>query len=147
MIEAVRNFAASGRCIYAECGGLMYLSRALTDLDGNRLLLAGILPVETAMLKSRQALGYVEASSAPDSLWGGNSVALRGHEFHYSTVTVDDSVSEGWHAAYSVRRRRSETAEEEGFCKGSVLASYVHVHFASCPEAAGRFVNRCGAAL
>lgn len=149
MLDAVRGLAASGRCIYAECGGLMYLAWALTDLDGNRLPLAGVVPVETAMLKKRKALGYVEVTPTDGSLWtsgtGGNAAALRGHEFHYSTVTVDDSASEGWRPAYSVRRRRSEAAETEGYCKGSVVASYVHLHFASCPEAAGRFVNRCGA--
>jgi cobyrinic acid a,c-diamide synthase len=148
MLDAVRSFAASGRCIYAECGGLMYLARDLTDLDGKRLPLAGILPIETAMLKSRKALGYVEATPAADSLWtygtGNDSVRLRGHEFHYSKVTVDDSASDGWHPAYSVRRQRSAAVETEGFCKGSILASYIHMHFASCPEAAGRFINRCG---
>ena len=151
MLDVVRGFASSGRCIYAECGGLMYLARFLTDLDGNRLALGGLLPVDTVMLKNRQALGYVEAKPAEDSLWssdrGGDTIVLRGHEFHYSTVTVDDSAAGGWRPAYSVRRRRSEKVESEGFCKGSVLASYVHVHFASCPEAAGRFVNRCGASL
>ncbi|MEK7754602.1 MAG: cobyrinic acid a,c-diamide synthase, partial [Acidobacteriota bacterium] len=149
MLDAVRSFAASGRCLYAECGGLMYLARALTNLDGNRLLLAGVLPVETAMLKKRKALGYVEVTPTDGSLWtfgaGGDVAALRGHEFHYSTVTVDDSASDGWRPAYSVRRRRSEAIETEGYCRGSVVASYVHLHFASCPEAAGRFVNRCGA--
>jgi cobyrinic acid a,c-diamide synthase len=148
MLAAVRGFAESGRCIYAECGGLMYLGRGLTDCDGRRHALCGILPIETAMLKKRAALGYVEARPDCDSVWGAGgareALRLRGHEFHYSNVGIDDSAAAGWRPAYSVRRRGREALDAEGFCKGSILASYIHVHFASCPEAAGLFVNRCG---
>jgi len=147
LLEDIRSFAAAGRCIYAECGGLMYLGRALTTLDGSRLALAGVLPIETAMLKSLRSLGYVEVTPASDSLWcqgnGEDTPSLRGHEFHYSRVTLDETVAAGWHTAYRARRRRSQAAETEGFCKGSIVASYVHLHFASCPQAARNFVDRC----
>ena len=171
----IRAFAASGRCLYAECGGLMYLGRALATLDGKRLALAGVVPIETAMLKSLRSLGYVEVTPMPGSIWspgaeqpettrppeGGTPnedrlkaglqtnapLSLRGHEFHYSRVTIDESAAEGWHPAYQVRRRRSPAAESDGFCKGAIVASYVHLHFASCQQAARHFVDRCRESL
>jgi cobyrinic acid a,c-diamide synthase len=143
MTEAVRRFAAEGRPVYAECGGLMYLGRSLRTLDGKRLPLAGVLPIDTAMLGSLKSLGYVEATTPGDSIWGGAGRTIRGHEFHYSEITADDSAAEGWRPAYSVRRRRTDGPAAEGFQKGRVLASYVHLHWASRPEAAAAFVHGC----
>ncbi len=84
MLAAVREFAAAGGLVYAECGGLMYLGQALTTLDGVRYLLAGVLPIETAMLEKLKVLGYTEIQWAADSLWGAAEEIVRGHEFHYS---------------------------------------------------------------
>ncbi len=147
MLESIRSFAAGGHGVYAECGGLMYLGRSLTTVEGKALPLAGVLPIETAMLKQRKALGYVAATPATDSLLAPararDPVLLRGHEFHYSTIVTDESAASGWRPAYQISRRGRQTLEPEGFCKGSVFASYVHVHFASCPGAAEHFVMRC----
>jgi cobyrinic acid a,c-diamide synthase len=139
MLAAIRAFVAAGGAVYAECGGLMYLAQGVTDLAGVRFPLAGVLPIETAMLKSRKALGYVEATPTAATLWtcaaDAGALRLRGHEFHYSTITQDDSAAAGWQPAYAISRRRSGAVEAEGFCKGAVLASYVHLHFASAPAA------------
>ena len=135
MLDAVRRFAASGRPVYAECGGLMYLGRALRTLDGARHELAGTLPVETTMLKTLKTLGYAEVTFAADSLWGAAGEGCRGHEFHYSEIVADGGRAEGWQAAYHLRHRRTEAIAAEGFAKGGVLASYVHLHWASRPRA------------
>jgi cobyrinic acid a,c-diamide synthase len=148
LLEEVRQFAAAGRCIYAECGGLMYLARAVTNLQQRRVPLAGVLPVETVMLDRLQSLGYVEVTPAAESPWCDGTDAqrprLRGHEFHYSRVAADFSAAAGWRGAYTARRPGSGAEEAEGFCKGSIIASYVHLHFASCPRAARRLVEHCG---
>ncbi len=143
MLDAVRRFAASGRPVYAECGGLMYLGRALRTLDGARHELAGTLPVETTMLKTLKTLGYAEVTFAADSLWGAAGEGCRGHEFHYSEIVADGGRAEGWQAAYHLRHRRTEAIAAEGFAKGGVLASYVHLHWASRPRAVERFLARC----
>ena len=49
MLDAVREFAKSGRPVYAECGGLMYLCRDLETVEGKRYPMAGLLPVGTKM--------------------------------------------------------------------------------------------------
>jgi cobyrinic acid a,c-diamide synthase len=143
MLEAVRRFAESGRCVYAECGGLMYLGRRLKTLEGRQFPLAGVLPVETTMLANLKTLGYAEVTLRGDSLWGAAGDSCRGHEFHYSDLVVDGSLTDGWRPAYAVRRRRGEPDAAEGFAKGRVLASYVHLHWAARPPAVAHFLACC----
>ena len=148
MRAAIASFAASGRCIYAECGGLMYLGRSVRAIDGKTLPLAGVLPIDTEMLPRLKTLGYVEAQLAADSILGIAGAKVRGHEFHYSHITADDAAASGWRSVYRLTRRRggdkSETpAPLEGFTRGNVQASYVHIHFASAPDIAAAFVQHC----
>jgi cobyrinic acid a,c-diamide synthase len=138
MIESIQVFAQRGGLIYAECGGLMYLSQGIESLEGNIHQMLGLLPARTRMRPRRKMLGYVEITLGRDSLLGKAGQLLRGHEFHYSELA---SVPEGWETAYKMRYRRSENAVAEGFQRGRVLASYAHVHFASQPGAAEHFVN------
>jgi cobyrinic acid a,c-diamide synthase len=143
MLADIRAFVAAGGLVYAECGGLMYLGRGLTTLDGVRYPLAGVLPIETAMLEKLKVLGYTEVTWAADSLWGAAGEVARGHEFHYSQITAQEGRAGGWQPAYAVCRRRAEPALE-GLCQGQVLAGYVHLHWASRPQAIHHFLSRCG---
>jgi cobyrinic acid a,c-diamide synthase len=143
LLGEIRQFATSGRSIYAECGGLMYLGRSLRTVEGARFPLVGLLPIETAMLPKLRSLGYSEVAWRDDSLWGPAGQIARGHEFHYSHIVADESSPDGWQPAYTVRRGPSEHACV-GFCKGNVLAGYVHLHWASRPEAISHFLSRCG---
>jgi cobyrinic acid a,c-diamide synthase len=139
---SVREFAGSGRPVYAECGGLMYLSQWIAGADGGRREMCGVLPCGTRMLERRKALGYAEAELTEDALWGGAGTVARGHEFHYSELVGDPAASAGWRRVYRVGRSRGGEREREGFTNGTVLASYVHLHFAARPEMARRF-HRC----
>ena len=143
MSESIRIFAGAGHAVYAECGGLMYLSQGIETQDGKRHELVGLLPVWTRMLARRKALGYVEAVPLRDSLFTVAGTALRGHEFHYSELVPPGVEDPSWAPAYTTRRRRTAECETEGFHRGNILASYVHVHFASCAGAASRFVQLC----
>lgn len=138
MLDAIRQFSAGGGVIYGECGGLMYLSEGIEALDGKRHRLLGLLPAWTRMREKRQSLGYVEVTLTRDCLLGRTGERLRGHEFHYSELI---GVPEGWETAYELRYRRSDNTVAEGFQRGSVLASYAHIHFASQPRAVAHFVN------
>lgn len=144
MMSAVREFAESDSPLYAECGGLMYLSRYIRGLDGAKIDMCGVLPFGVRMLEKRWMLGYVEARLEKDSLWGSAGTVIRGHEFHYSEPEeINDN--DGWKKIYSLKRRRSGAVEAEGFSKGAVLASYAHLHFASTPGAVRAFTDRCAA--
>lgn len=129
MLASVRAFCATGRTVYAECGGMMYLSQGITDSDGKRLAMAEVLPVGTRMLPRRKALGYADITLESDTCVGRAGERLRGHEFHYSELEADPP---DWQPAYSMTYRRGERSRE-GWKHGNVLASYIHLHIASRP--------------
>jgi cobyrinic acid a,c-diamide synthase len=143
MLVAIRQFVASGRPVYAECGGLMYLGKELETVTRKRFPLVGILPFATRMLPHLKSLGYVEVTLTQDSLWGRRGEKSLGHEFHYSEIVTAGPTDASWRQVYSVCRRHDLTPTAEGFQAGNVLASYIHLHFASRPEAVDCFLRRC----
>lgn len=146
MIESVRSFAAKGKSIYAECGGLMYLSQGIETRGGKRFDLVGLLPQWTRMLDRIKSLGYVEVTLTQDSLFGPRGFTLRGHEFHYSELLGNPAGNGRWTTVYLMQHRRREEQVPEGFQRGRVLASYVHAHFASRPRAVKYFLEGCRSA-
>jgi cobyrinic acid a,c-diamide synthase len=125
--RSVRAFAASGRPILAECGGLLYLCESL---DGHEM--CGVLPARAAM-GGRLSLGYREAVAATATPWLAEGTAVRGHEFHYSRVDSNGP------PAWTLSARGMERAD--GIVAGGVQASYLHVHWAAYPELASAFVR------
>ena len=142
LMEDIRTLAAAGRPIYGECGGLMYLSQGIETQDGDRKPLVGLLPVWTRMRSRLKTLGYVEVTAKAPSFLGPVGTVLRGHEFHYSELMADPCQDQKWQAVYEVRRRRSEAVFAEGYQKGNLLASYVHLHWAGRPAAVKAFINQ-----
>ena len=130
-------FAASGRPVYAECGGLMYLSRRLQTADGETHDMVGALPLMTAMEPKLRSLGYREVTTHQPTLLGPAGTSFRGHEFHYSALVDPDACE----TAYTwTGRRGSGTC---GYTVGNVLASYVHAHWGSNPAIASNIVDAC----
>jgi cobyrinic acid a,c-diamide synthase len=140
MRSSLRAFADRGGPIYAECGGLMYLTRAICTLDGRSHCMVGLVDAEAVMKDKLQALGYVEVETQQASLLGPAGLRFRGHQFRYSELAPSGSQLS---AAYSVRRRRGGDVSREGYQVGNALASYVHAHWASNPLAARSFVESC----
>jgi cobyrinic acid a,c-diamide synthase len=127
--EGLREAIAAGMPVYAECGGLMYLSRELETAGGTHAMV-GALPGRSVMSEKRSALRYVEARVCGDGPLFRQGEIVRGHEFHYSQTKLEaDS------PAYEIE------GEQEGYGLGRVHASYVHVHLGAYPEAVGRFAR------
>lgn len=137
--EDLKMAAGAGMPVYAECGGLMYLAYSVSDFEGNEYSVAGLLPGRCRMERKRAALGYITATSMQDNILNTRGKALRGHEFHYSTLQLFDKFDR----AYLLTRWGENSAREDGVVAGNVLASYVHLHFAGCPDAAARFIDHC----
>lgn len=141
MLQSIHAFCMSDRPVYAECGGLIYLSKGV-ESEHQRFRFAGVLPCWARMLDKRKALGYVEVTLKTASLFGEIGATIRGHEFHYSELCSDPIGVDGWHAAYRVRQNRSGNCHDEGYQKGNVLASYAHLHLASRPEVVDAFIEK-----
>jgi cobyrinic acid a,c-diamide synthase len=141
-LPAIRRAVSRGMPVYAECGGLMVLSRFIETLDGKRHSMAGVLPFGTRMLPRRKALGYTEVVLRDRCLLGGKDRVIRGHEFHYSEIVEAEADPSLTHA-YTIRGRKYGNDRPEGYAVGSALASYVHLHWGSAPQAAASFVQRC----
>ncbi len=141
MRRIIRERAAAGLPIYAECGGLMYLGQEISDLEGKRYPMAGVLPMSVRMLPRLKSLGYREVTLTGDGLLGPAGTRIRGHEFHYSEIVEPPPASLS--RLYRLTPRRGGDPVPEGYSTNQVLASYVHLHFGSNPEAARHFVSCC----
>jgi len=137
--RAVREFVASGRPLYAECGGLMYLAESLEDDRGVAHEMVGVLPARVRMQPRRLSLGYTEATTCGESLWGAAGVTARGHEFHYSTLGEVPRSVERVYRLHDARGGR----RAEGYRVANALLSYVHLHFGSNPALAPALVSAC----
>jgi cobyrinic acid a,c-diamide synthase len=142
MRGAIADFASKNGPIYAECGGLMYLTRAIRTLDGRAHAMVGLIEAEAAMCEKLQALGYVEVETQDRSPLGAAGLRFRGHQFRYSELR---GLAPGGDGIYTVRKRRGGEVTREGYRFKNVLASYVHAHWASNPVAAQGFVASCAA--
>jgi cobyrinic acid a,c-diamide synthase len=141
-LAAIRHAVSRGMPLYAECGGLMVLSRFIDTVEGIRHPMAGVLPFGTRMLPRRKALGYTEVVLQERCLLGERDLAIRGHEFHYSEI-VEDEAKPALKYAYRIRGRKFVNDRPEGYMAESALASYVHLHWGSAPGAAASFVRHC----
>jgi cobyrinic acid a,c-diamide synthase len=140
MARAIVELAQAGAPIYAECGGLMYLARGLTTLDGVRHPMLGLIGGEVSMRERLVALGYVEVETRAPSILGASGLRFRGHQFRYSELTLAEPEPE---RMYALTRARGGAGELEGFGRANVLGSYVHAHWASNPRVAEGFVAAC----
>jgi cobyrinic acid a,c-diamide synthase len=125
MLASVSEHHRRGGVIWAECGGLLWLTRSL---DGSRM--AGIVDADATMSGGR-VLGYRAATTAVPSPIGPVGTELRGHEFHYSATDPagDALLLTGRHGT-----------SRGGFATKRLLASYLHVHLAAYPVLAETFV-------
>jgi cobyrinic acid a,c-diamide synthase len=138
--EEIVRYAAQGGPVYAECGGFMYLMQGLEDGQGHTYPMLGLFPFRARMHDRLRALGYREVAVRQATLLGPAETVIRGHEFHYSSIADHP---EKTHCVYSLRGRNGETVSCEGYTVHNVLASYVHLHFGSCPQAAENLVDFC----
>lgn len=134
--QQVRAHVAAGKPVHGECAGLLWL---VETLDAHPMV--GIIPTHAAMGR-RLTLGYREAVALEDSVLYRAGERITGHEFHHTALTAD-SAPEFAHAW--AWKAWDGSAKSEGFVRGNVHASYLHVHPASCPQAVERFVAACGA--
>jgi cobyrinic acid a,c-diamide synthase len=136
MIASIVEFERTGKSIFAECGGFMYLCESLVDVAGDEHSMAGLLGGRTVMEKRLQAIGYREAVVETDSFLGPAGTVIRGHEFRHSRYEGDAGSP-----AFMVGDKPF------GHRRGNIIGSYVHLHFGSNPAAARHWVEACARSM
>lgn len=121
MKQAIQHHHAAGKPILAECGGMLYLCENLTDLQGQRAAMVGLLPGHAVMQQQLAALG-----SQFVTLEAGQ---LRGHTFHHSRL--ETSLAPFTHA----QRSHDNSYGEAVYRLGRLHAGYLHHYFPSNPQA------------
>ncbi len=106
------------RC-YAECGGLMYLSR---EIDGRAMV--GFYPIRCRMTEKLQRFGYVNVTDAA-------GLSFPAHEFHHAVAEPTEDIPKMFHVS---KASAPERTWECGYSKKNALAGFPHLHFGAHPE-------------
>jgi cobyrinic acid a,c-diamide synthase len=126
MQAAIRAHHGAGKPILAECGGMLYLLESLTDKNGRRAELVGLLSGHAVMQPQLTALGLQAVELEQGE--------LRGHTFHHSRL---DSPLTPWARGSNPNLGR---AAEAVYRIDRLTASYIHFYFPSNPQAAARLL-------
>jgi cobyrinic acid a,c-diamide synthase len=137
MKKLVKKYAEDGLPIYAECGGLMYLTKSIRYQSG-KFKMVGLFDAVTVMEKKLK-LNYTSAKIRARSPFSLQSKTIKGHEFHYSEL---DLLSKDSKFAYDMSIGIGIKDKKDGLTEYNTLASYMHVHFDGSPIAAN-FVKSC----
>ncbi|MCI5120216.1 MAG: cobyrinate a,c-diamide synthase, partial [Candidatus Electrothrix sp. AUS4] len=133
MRSAVQKFSRSGKPVYAECGGFMYLTEAINSLDEKEYPMVGVYPVIARMQTGLRRLGYRQVEMQSDTILGSVGCYCYGHEFHYSTIgSMPKEIQRGYVL---------DDGRVEGYLRENTLAGYVHLHWGRTPEAARYFIQ------
>jgi cobyrinic acid a,c-diamide synthase len=143
MREAIREVSNAGSPIYAECGGLMYLTDRMTLKKGwqdaerdQSFAMCGVFSGETRM-PARRVVSYVEGTSG--NLGPMGTAHFRGHEFHYSEVKLAPDTQ----FAYRLSRGIGIQDQFDGAVIHNTLGSYTHLHPVASRDMFRHFVERC----
>jgi len=135
MLEQTATFSGRGLPVFAECGGFMYLTRSITDLENRTFRMAGVYPFRSFMQKRLRRLGYRSPVLTANTILGRKGERLYGHEFHYSDISTGP---DGVATAFELDDNRTE-----GYRQNNTLAGYIHLHWGRTPQAALNFVEAC----
>ncbi|MCP8314017.1 MAG: cobyrinate a,c-diamide synthase [archaeon] len=139
MLKSVKKAAEDEMPIYAECGGLMYLTNFITDFENRSHKMVGLLNARTVMTKGL-TLNYTLADVIADNPLSKVKDVLRGHEFHYSKIL---EIPKDARFAYRMKIGMGIDGEHDAWLEHKVLASYMHMHFAYQPRLVKSFLNAC----
>lgn len=142
MLASIRSAIETGLPTYAECGGLMYLSRSLT-WRGETREMVGVIPGDAVMHTRPQGRGYVVLEETGAGPWPlpasrtGVPARIPVHEFHYASLeNLPDNVTYAWR----VVRGHGIDGQHDGIVQGNLLAGFSHLRDVEGHRWASRFV-------
>lgn len=137
----IRDAIEAGLPTYAECGGLMYLTRSIRWGDQVHPMV-GIIPADTVMYEKPMGRGYVQLTETGDNPWPRDAHApqaqFNAHEFHYSTL---ENIDPGLKFAYRMQRGTGIDGRHDGIIYKNLVANYVHLRDVSAYHWTQRFVE------
>ena len=136
----IKQAIANGMPAYAECGGLMYLSRSIA-YEGRSFDMVGAIPGDVKMHAKPVGRGYVHLQEDAEHLWprpDAPAKQIKAHEFHYSSL---ENLPSDSRFAYHVARGHGINGERDGIIVNNLLASYTHLRTIGSCYWATRFVG------
>ncbi|HSS62968.1 MAG TPA: cobyrinate a,c-diamide synthase [Gammaproteobacteria bacterium] len=141
LLRELKSRIQAGMPVYAECGGLMYLSRSL-EWKGKRAAMVGAIEADAIMREKPQGRGYVKLRETGKSPWplfqrDNEEHIIFAHEFHYSDL---ENCAPEIDFAYEVIRGRGIDGRHDGIVVHNVLASFSHLRDVAAHSWTRRFV-------
>jgi cobyrinic acid a,c-diamide synthase len=135
----IRKKIEAGLPVYAECGGLMYLSRSIAWQE-KCCEMVGVIPADTVMHQRPQGRGYVRLAETDNTPWPGKTEneTICAHEFHYSSL---ENIQPDIQYAYNVKRGYGIDGKHDGIFLHNVFACYTHLRDVSQNHWVRRFVE------
>ncbi|MEX0861796.1 cobyrinate a,c-diamide synthase [Nitrosopumilus sp.] len=137
MKKSIKKLSEDNLPIYAECGGLMYLTKSILS-ENKKYKMIGLFDAETKMTK-KMRLNYTKGKIITKNPISDKLHALQGHEFHYSQL---DSIASDSKFAYNLEIGEGIKKHQDGLIQDNTLASYGHLYFDSS-NYAEIFVKNC----
>lgn len=146
----IKSMAEDNLPIYAECGGLMYLTKAINTINDKRYKMVGIFDAEAQMTDRYQGVGYYDALITNPCLLSDIKEHIKVHEFHKSKL-ININEENYAYTAYDVKLRNVLKSKDRsigdirkcGLINNNVLASYMHINFYSNKALAVNFIKKC----
>ena len=137
----IQRAVVEGMPVYAECGGLMYLSRSLrwNDKQGE---MVGVIPGDTVMGARPVGRGYATLAETGDGIWPAQLEDIPAHEFHYSHL---ENLPPDLTYAYRVLRGQGIDGQRDGYVQHNLLASYCHRRGSGARGWIAPFLNKVSA--
>lgn len=124
MLGSIKQAIESGLPVYAECGGLMYLTRRIIWQE-QQADMVGVIDADACMHEKPQGRGYIKIQAGEDFPWpGASDHVIAGHEFHYSSL---ENINTQYHYAYKVLRGTGIDGQSDGLIYKNMLACYAHL--------------------
>jgi cobyrinic acid a,c-diamide synthase len=139
MRVAIADAIEQGLPVYAECGGLMYLTRSIAWGD-KKYDMVGAITADTVMHEKPQGRGYVQLEETEHHPWCRESSPspLPGHEFHYSSL---EHLNPDVQFAYKIKRGAGVNGKFDGILHKNLLANYSHLRNVNNNQWVHRFVD------
>lgn len=138
MMEAVRDAAMGGLPVYAECGGLIYLSRSVRFEDGIYPM-AGLFPIDLEIRVKPAGHGYTSVVIDRPNPFYPVGTTIRGHEFHYSRPTGEQK---SFSTCMKMEKGTGIESGRDGLIRENTLACYTHIHADGTRDWAPSLVNK-----